>query len=274
MNKIKKININIKNMKHIFYNFLFLDVEDKILKLLPEKYRLIITEEMSIYCANNICVIIRNNKILKIIKKKEIIDKMIDKDPILKESILKGMNEKIDFYETENIAEKIIFLLSGKKLLNTEDIFINDDNLRMASLLPEIYGEIIKESIKIIKSKKNRRNKIIETLQFIEDKKLSYEIFKIEDSYNSTEYNKILKFSKNKEDIIGEILKDEKYGLNTIYNYIIKELNKESKFKELKLKATFFYLIKSKKIKKDILSEIKNKCKFNRHFTDFYYSVY
>ena len=269
MNKIKKINLKLDGISHAFYDFLFLDVNDKISKFLHEKNKLIIYDEISIYCANNTCVIMRQNKIVKIIKTVKAVSNLFNKDAMLKKLIVKSMSEKIDFYETNNVAENIIFMISKKKNLSPNEIFESDESLRLASLLPKKYGLTIKENINAIKNKKKKKDKIIETLRLIEDEKLEFEIFQMGEGYNSSEYFKILDVVKNKEDLIIETLKNEKSGISAVYKYTIKELrsdNNNSQIRKLKIKAIFRYLIKSKKVSKNTIIEMNGLKKVNRSF--------
>lgn len=58
----------------------------------------------------------RQNKIVKIIKTVKAVSNLFNKDAMLKKLIVKSMSEKIDFYETNNVAENIIFMISKKKI--------------------------------------------------------------------------------------------------------------------------------------------------------------
>ena len=143
--------------------------------------------------------------------------------------------------------------------------------------MPDLYGDIIKESINVIKSKNKKKEKIVEILPYVESKKLAYDIFNIEEDYTYTQYNKIIQSTKNNVDIIMSMIKNEKtINVKSFYRFLMKETNDKKEINKNIIIAIFKRLYKEKKLNDDLIIKIREQQKnnnFDYTYNDFCWDV-
>lgn len=276
MGKIKKIILNIQKMSHGFYNYLFLDLDKRLMEQVKRKKRIgDIYGDINLYCANNLCVINLNGEIVNVIKKETLIEECFKLDPTIKNEIIKGMRENIEFYNSNDISENILFVLSGKKVLTTEDVFKDEINIQISSYLPELYGDIIKSFISMEKNKKNKKTKILNLIKIIKDKNLAYEIFSMENNYTKSQMLEALINTEGNIDIIKySMIENTKY-IKPLHDFILHIINLDDYVKKITLSYKFLYLTLEDKNKKEYnksISVLKN-LKYNEVLHTFLYDI-
>lgn len=289
MDKIKKIRIDIKNMPHLFYNYLFIKLDDKLINQARRKKLIgFFSKKVDIYCANNLCIVSYDGKIIKIIKDEKLIEESLKFEIRIKDEIINGMRKNISFYKSEDFFENTLFVLSGKKILTSNDIFKDTSNLEMASYLPELYKEIIKQYISMEKSIKNKKIKILNLIKYIKNEKLAYEIFLMGDNYTKSQMLEVLINTELNIDIIKyAMIKNNKYTqpLSEFITHVVKKENSieyeyENKVKLDNVEKTILRIILLYLLMDDIdkieckksINELK-RLRYNRNYHDFLYDL-
>lgn len=289
MDKIKKIRIDIKNMPHLFYNYLFIKLDDKLINQARRKKLVgFFSKKVDIYCANNLCIVSYDGKIIKIIKDEKLIEESLKFEIRIKDEIINGMRKNISFYKSEDFFENTLFVLSGKKILTSNDIFKDTSNLEMASYLPELYKEIIKQYISMEKSIKNKKIKILNLIKYIKNEKLAYEIFLMGDNYTKSQMLEVLINTELNIDIIKyAMIKNNKYTqpLSEFITHVVKKENSieyeyENKVKLDNVEKTILRIILLYLLMDDIdkieckksINELK-RLRYNRNYHDFLYDL-